>query len=85
MFNPGDTLVFNPDSFNQNYWNNLSEEDKLKYYSQYGYGQKQLVLFSFLAEHKPQGGHCLLVNMATGQVLPMCHTLNFRLATDEEC
>ena len=42
-------------------------------------------LFTFICEHHPQTGHCVLMDMNTGELLSMCHTNNFRLAADEEC
>ena len=85
MFKPGDTVVFDPDSFNPDYWNKLSEEEKIKYYGPLGYGKDKPLLFTFLCEHSPQIGHCVLVNMETQKVETMRHTDNFRLVTDEEC
>lgn len=42
-------------------------------------------LFTYICEHNPQNGHCVLMDMDTGELFPMCHTSNFRLATDDEC
>lgn len=87
MFRPGDTVIFDPDSFNPDYWNNLSEEDKVKYYGPLGYGRPKdkPLLFTFLCEHHPQGGHCVLVNMENQKVETMRHPSDFRLAGDDEC
>lgn len=48
------------------------------------YGCK-LKLFTYICEHSPQFSHCVLMDMNTGELLPMCHTSNFRLVSDEEC
>ena len=79
------TLIFDPSSLNRKYWNGLSEEDKIKYYGRYGYGQNKVKLFTFICEHWPQIGHFVLMDMDNGQLLPMCHVSEFRIATDDEC
>ena len=81
----GDTLIFDPKGLNKHYWNNLFEKEKIKYYGRYGYGQKRVKLFTFICEHWPQVEHMVLMDMETGQLLPMCHIEEFRLATEEEC
>ena len=84
MFKPGDTVIFNPKSFNPSYWDILTENSKIKYYGRFGYGC-ELKLFTYICEHSPQFGHCILMDMDTGELLPMCHTSNFRLVSDDEC
>lgn len=84
-FRAGDTVVFDPTNFNPEFWNNLSEEDRIKYYGDLGYGKEKPVLFTFLCEHHPQTGHCVLVNMDNQKIETMRHTNDFRLVTDEEC
>lgn len=86
-FNSGDTVVFDPNSFNSEYWNGLSEEDRIKYYGPLGYGRPadKPLLFVFLMEHHPQQGHCVLVNMENQQIETMRHIEDFRLAKDDEC
>ena len=85
MFNPGDTVVFDFESFEgTNYWNNLPEEKKIEYYGDLGYGRSRPLLFTYLCEHIPQSGHCVLVNMENQKVETMRHTDEFRLATEEE-
>lgn len=84
-FSPGDTLVFDPKTFNTEYWEGLSENDRIKYYGDLGYGSDKLVLFTYLCEHNPQAGHCVLVNMDNQKIETMRHTNNFRLATALEC
>ncbi len=81
----GDTVVFNPSNLNQTFWESLSEEDRIKYYGDLGYGKEKPVYFTFLGEHKPQTGHCVLVNMDTGKLEIMRHTSDFSLVDDEEC
>ena len=84
MFRPGDTVKFEINHLNDTFWQSLSEENRIKYYGPYGYGTK-LKLFTFITYHYPQLGHCVLMDMDTGQLLPMCHDSNFRLVTEEEC
>ena len=85
MFRTGDTVMFDPDSFNEDYWNKESVQNKIRYYGQYGFGQRKLKLFTYICEHHPQTGHCVLMDMDDGKLLPMCHTNNFRLVEDDEC
>ena len=80
MFNPGDTVAFDPDTIN------LSEKLKIKYYSDlYDFKNNEPILFTFLCHHRPQTGHCVLINMDNQKIETMRHTSNFRLVTDEEC
>lgn len=82
-FKLGDTVVFDPNNFNPDFWNNLSEEDRIKFYGPLGY--KDPKTFTFICEMSPQNGHCVLVDIATGKVETMRHISDFRLATDQEC
>jgi len=82
-FKPGTVVVFDPASFNPNFWDGLSEDERVKYYGELGYGSKKLKLFVFVCEIN-ESGHCLLVDMDTGLNVLMRHTYNFRPATDEE-
>jgi hypothetical protein len=43
------------------------------------------VLFTFICEHSPQSGHCLLMKMSNSTFIPMVHINDIRLATEEEC
>ena len=85
MFRPGDTVTFDSNHFNPAFWNDLSESDRIKFYGRYGYGSKHTKLFTFITYHYPQLGHCVLMDMDDGKLLPMCHDSDFRLVTDEEC
>jgi hypothetical protein len=80
---PGTVVVFDPESFNVDFWNNLKEEDRLKYYAELGYGSARLKLFVFMCEIN-NSGHCVLVDMDTNKVITMRHTCDFRPATEEE-
>lgn len=82
---PGDTVVFDHTRLNQDYWASLPEKERVAYWGRFGYGGGELKLFTYITEHHPQDGHCVLMDMDTGQLLPMCHPDEFRLATDEEC
>ena len=85
MFRLGDTVVFDSSSFNPDYWNNLSEKTRIKYYGCFGYGRDRPHFLTFLTEHHPQTDHCILISMETQEIHTMCHTDNFRSATEEEC
>lgn len=84
QFKPGDTLVFDPSNFNPEYWDKLSEADRKKYYGAIGYGDERPHLFTFVCEHRPQSGHCVLVSILDQHVETMRHTTDFRLATEDE-
>jgi hypothetical protein len=82
----GDTVVFDPESFNPEYWDKLSHDDKVKYYGNlYNFIADKPYLFTFIGYHRPQYGHCILVNMITQKVETMRHSSNFRIATEDEC
>ena len=85
MFRPGDTVVFEINHFNIKFWQSLSEENRIKYYGPFGYGGEKPKFFTFITEHYPQNGHCILMDMDNGQLFPMCHMNNFRLVKEEEC
>lgn len=82
-FNPGTVVVFDPAHRNPKFWDNLKEEDRVRYYGELGYGSKTKKLFVFLCEIN-DSGHCVLVDMDTNKVITMRHTVDFREATDEE-
>lgn len=84
QFKPGDTVVFDPNNFNPDYWNKLSEEDRIKYYGPLGYGAKRPHFFTYICEHQPQGGHCVLISMEDQHVETMRHPEDFRLVTEDE-
>ena len=68
-------------------WNNLSEENREKYYKALGYGLEKPLLFVFLADiNSIEGdtGHCVLVSLRDQSIQTMRHTCEFRKATDEE-
>jgi hypothetical protein len=85
MFRPGDTVTLEIDHFNPDFWNGLSESDRIKYYSVFGYGSKPCKLFTFITYHYPQLDHCVLMDIDDGKLFPMCHASNFRLVSDDEC
>lgn len=82
-FKPGTVVVFDPESFNPDFWNKLKEEDRIKYYGELGYGSSRIKLFVFLCEIN-DSGHCVLVDMDNNRVITMRHTCDFRAATEEE-
>lgn len=82
-FKQGTVVVFDPDHFNPKFWDNLSEQDRLRYYAELGYGSDRLKLFVFLCEIN-ESGHCVLIDMDTNKILTMRHTSDFRAATEEE-
>jgi hypothetical protein len=83
-FKPGTIVVFDPDSFNPKYWDNLSEDDRVKYYGALGYGQERLKFFAFLCEIKNAPGHCVLVSLDDQTIETMRHTDDFREVDEEE-
>lgn len=85
MFEIGDTVVFDPDSFDMDYWDTLSEEAKIIFWGELGYGEPTPKLLVFMCELSPQSGHCVLMELESGKMHNMRHTDNFRKATEEEC
>jgi len=86
MFKLGDTVQFDSSSLNKEFWDQLPIEEKRKYYGVFYHdGTSNLKLFTFITEHFPQTGHCILMDMRTGELLPMCHACNFRLVNEDEC
>jgi hypothetical protein len=83
-FESGTVVVFDPFSFEKSFWNNLSEEDKIKYYGSLGYGSDKKKFFIFLTEVKNAPGHCVLVDLDDNHIETMRHTYNFREVEDEE-
>lgn len=90
-FNSGDIVVFDPSPFNPEFWKSLSEKDKKKYYGRLGYGAKKTKLFVFLStinclmdKKVRDSGHCVLLDLLTGKLEVMCHTSDFRYATEDE-
>lgn len=84
VFKPGTVVVFEPKNFNPDFWNNLPEEHRVKYYSPLGYGREKPKFFVFITEIKNAPGHCILVDMDDGHIEWMRHTDDFREVTEEE-
>lgn len=87
-FKRGTVLVWDgPNLFNFDFWNGLSEEDRIKYYGPLGYGQDKKKLFVFLAEILDAdgypSGHCVLAEL-NDKIVTMRHTEEFRKATEDE-
>ena len=87
-FKPGSVVVFDPTHFNPDFWKNLSEEDRIKYYGSLGYGREKPMLFVYMTEifnaDGNPSGHCVLVSLEDQHIEIMRHTSDFRLATEEE-
>ncbi len=91
-FKPGDVVAFAPEQFNPEYWDNLSEDDRIKSYGWAGYGQPRPPhrhkLFVWVCPINDadghDSGHCVLVDMDDGHVEWMRHSDEFRKATDQE-
>jgi hypothetical protein len=85
-FNPGDTLIFTTENFNKSWWDKLPEYERIQYYGVLGYGRPKdrPHLYTYLCEHKPQGGHIVLVSMEDQHIETMRHPEDFRLATEDE-
>ena len=86
-FNPGDTVVFEPANLNKEYWEGLSVVRKWEYYGKlYNFNDpSKPFLFTFICEHNPQGGHCVLVSMDTQEMETMRHINDFRKVGEDEC
>jgi hypothetical protein len=83
-FNPGTVVVFDPRNFNPDFWNSLSEEDRVKYYGPLGYGAEKPKFFVFLCEIRNAPGHCVLLALDNQKIETMRHTSDFREVTEEE-
>jgi len=83
-FKRGTVVVFDPSNLNQNYWNNLSETDRLKYYGALGYGESKPRFFVYLTSIKNAPGHCVLVDLEDQHIETMRHDSDFREVTEEE-
>ena len=87
-FKRGTVVVWDSSNFNQKWWENLSEEDRKKYYGPLGYGSEKKKLFVFLTaildSNGEDMGHCVLVDMDDGHLEVMRHTDEFRIVTEEE-
>ncbi len=82
-FKQGTVVIWDSANFNPDYWNNLSEIDRVKYYGALGYGSEKKKLFVFMCEIN-DSGHCVLVDLDDGHIEKMRHTCEFRKATDDE-
>lgn len=84
----GDVVVFEPNNFNPEYWDNLSESDRVKYYGYLGYGSQRLKTFVFITrinnEDGYDSGHCVLIALDNKKIETMVHTDTLRKATFEE-
>lgn len=85
-FKTGDVVIWAPEKFNPEYWNSLSEQDRLRYYGALGYGRgkKPFVFISTINDIDGDTGHCILIDLDDGHVEWMRHTCEFRKATEEE-
>lgn len=90
-FAAGQAVVWEPKNFNPEYWNNLSEADRVRYYGWTGYGQQRrngpkvfVFLCPVLESDGTDSGHCVLVDLDDGHVEHMRHTSEFRVVTEDE-
>ena len=83
-FEPGTVVVFDPSGFNAEYWDNLSEGDRKKYYGTLGYGLDKPKFFVFLCEIKNAPSHCVLVSLDDQTIETMRHISDFREVEEEE-
>lgn len=83
-FTPGTVVVFEPKNFNPEFWNKLSEQEKIDYYGPLGYGSTKPKFFVFLAEIKNAPGHCVLVDLDDNRIETMRHTTDFREVNEDE-
>lgn len=61
-----------------------THEEKLKYWGELGYGQERPKFYIFIADLIPATGHCVLADLATGEIKAMWHTDLFRAAEERE-
>ena len=83
-FTPGTVVVFEPKNFNLDFWNKLSDQDKIKYYDSLGYGSDKKKFFVFLTEIKNAPGHCVLADLDDGRIEVMRHISDFREVNEDE-
>lgn len=83
-FKKGTVVVFDPNNLDQNYWNSLSEEDRIKYYGPLGYGSSKPKFFVYLTEIKNAPGHCVLVSLDNQTIETMRHDCDFREVREDE-
>jgi hypothetical protein len=83
-FKRGTVVVFDPSNLNQEFWKNLSEEDRIKYYGDLGYGSSKPKFFVYLTEIKNASGHCVLVSLDDQKIETMRHDNDFREVKEEE-
>ena len=87
---PGDVVVWDERNFYKDFWKNLSEEDRVKYYGWTGYPNKKR-LFVYLTDinsisdsERSFSHHCVLVALDDQSVETMRHPSEFRHASEEE-
>lgn len=83
-FKTGDAVVWDSNNFNRDFWDNLSEEDRIKFYGPLGYGSDKPKVYVFLTEIHQAPGHCILVSLDDQKMETFRHTTEFRLVTDDE-
>lgn len=83
-FKPGTVVVFDTPNFNPGYWNNLPEQQRVKYYGPLGYGKKKPKFFVFMCEIRNAPGHCVLLDMDDGHMEYMRHISDFREVKEGE-
>lgn len=83
-FKRGTIVVFEPKNLNPNFWKNLSEEDRIKFYGPLGYGQKKPKFFVYLTSIRNAPDHCVLVALDNQAIETMRHDSDFREVTEEE-
>jgi hypothetical protein len=83
-FIPGTVVVFEPENLNPDFWNDLPETDRIKYYGPLGYGSNKQKRFVFLTDIKNAAGHCVLADLDDGRIEVMRHTSDFREVNEYE-
>lgn len=84
QFKRGTVVVFEPKNFNPEFWNGLSEEERISYYGALGYGQAKPKFFVYLTRIRNAPGHCVLVSLDDQTIETMRHDSDFREVTEEE-
>jgi len=83
-FESGTVVVFDPSNLNPEFWAQLSEEDRIKYYGSLGYGSEKQHHFVFICEIKNAPGHCVLISLQDQHVETMTHITDFREVNEDE-
>lgn len=83
-FKLGDVVFWDPANLNKEFWTQLSQEEKDRYYTPLMFRNGRKRLFVFITEINQAPGHCVLVPLDDGPVEWMRHTSEFTLADEDD-